>query len=298
MAIFKNGHHRGKQQYRCNRCGHQYVKVKAKTRSIETLYFQYCLGKQTLVELSKKTGNCTRTLQRQFDALIIEPFNSRLFNEPVNLIVDATFFSRSDGVLVFRAQKINLYWRFIESESLAELSAGLDELDSKGYHWKSVTLDGRRGMIQLFQERYPSVPIQLCQFHQAQIIKRYTTNNPKTPCGRELKQLMAQLTQLGQEEFSSRLIALRGLYGDFLKERNDQGQFKHRRLRSAFRSLKTNLPYLFTCKNHPELTIPNTTNSCDGSFAHWKQKVKIHRGLRKERRNKMINFLLKHQKKP
>ena len=38
--------------------------------------------------------------------------------------------------------------------------------------------------------------------------------------------------------------------------------------------------------------IPNTTNSCDGSFAHWKQKVKIHRGLRKDRRNKMINYLL------
>ena len=81
-------------------------------------------------------------------------------------------------------------------------------------------------------------------------------------------------------------------YEDFLKERNEQGQFKHRQLRSAFRSLKTNLPYLFTYKKFPALHIPNTTNSCDGSFAHWKQKIKIHRGLRKHRRNKMINYLL------
>jgi len=66
------------------------------------------------------------------------------------------------------------------------------------------------------------------------------------------------------------------------------------RLRSAFRSLRTNLPYLFTCKDLPELDIPNTTNSCDGSFAHWKQKIKIHRGLAKHRRKKMINFLLEN----
>lgn len=66
----------------------------------------------------------------------------------------------------------------------------------------------------------------------------------------------------------------------------------HRRLRSARRSLKTNLPFLFTYKYYAELQIPNTTNSCDGSFAHWKQKLKIHRGLREDRRNKVINFLL------
>jgi len=101
-------------------------------------------------------------------------------------------------------------------------------------------------------------------------------------------------TEVTQEVFSSLLETLREQHADFLKERNELGQFKHRRLRSAFRSLKTNLPYLFTYKNHPELNIPNTTNSCDGSFAHWKQKVKIHRGLTRARRNKMINYLLRN----
>ena len=103
---------------------------------------------------------------------------------------------------------------------------------------------------------------------------------------------MGFLTEVDYDVFESRLTSLREQYHGFLIERNEQGQFKHRRLRSAFRSLKSNLPYLFTYKKHPNLNIPNTTNSCDGSFAHWKQKVKIHRGIRKERRNKMINFLL------
>jgi len=148
--------------------------------------------------------------------------------------------------------------------------------------------------MRFFAARYPSIPIQLCQFHQAQIVRRYTTNNPKTACGRALKELMVHLTQTNEEVFTSLLETLHEIYSDFLKERNDQGQFKHRRLRSAFRSLKSNLPYLFAYKKYPELGIPNTTNTCDGSFAHWKQKVKIHRGLRKKRRNQMINYLL-HQ---
>jgi predicted ATPase len=64
------------------------------------------------------------------------------------------------------------------------------------------------------------------------------------------------------------------------------------KLRSTLRSLTTNAPYLYAWKRLPDLSIPTTTNSCDGSFAHWKAKVKIHRGLRKNRRAKMIKSLL------
>lgn len=193
---------------------------------------------------------------------------------------------------MFRANGYNLHWRFIETETIAEVSAGLDILDKLGYKIKSATIDGRKGIIKLFETRYPGLPIQLCQFHQAQIIRRYTTNNPKTECGIKLKAIMQCLTEVDYIEFQDLINNLKEEYYDFLKERNENGEFMHRRLRSAFRSLKSNMTYLFTYKNHPELSIPNTTNSCDGSFAHWKQKVKIHRGLSRQRRNKMISFLL------
>jgi len=219
-------------------------------------------------------------------------FKNDADNRWVNLLLDATFFSRRDGVLIFRANKRNLHWRFIQTESVDEVKQGLDALDKAGYGWLSVALDGRKGIIQLFKARYPGLPIQLCQFHQMQIIRRYTTNKPKTACGRALKALINHLTELDEKQFTEALLNLQTEFQDFLQERNEHNQFKHRPLRSAFRSLKTNLPYLFTYKKYPTLNIPNTTNSCDGSFAHWKQKVKIHRGLRKDRRNKMIEFLL------
>jgi len=250
------------------------------------------LGKQTLKELSQRYSYSLRTLQRKFDQLPEMTQPNLLFREPINLLVDGTFFSRSDGVLVFRANQRNLHWRFITSETLAEMSAGLDRLEELGYRLQSVTLDGRKGMIQLFQARYAHIPIQLCQFHQAQTIRRYTTNHPKTHCGQALKTLMYLLTTSDEKDFNKLFDVWCSEFSDFLKERNDQGHFMHRRLRSARRSLRINMPYLFACKNYPKLKIPNTTNSCDGSFAHWKQKLKIHRGLRKHRRNKIINYLL------
>lgn len=231
-------------------------------------------------------------MQRHFDKSPLLEKTTKPTDKAINLIFDATFFSRSDGVLVFRANKINLHWRFIETETLAEITQGLKFLDTQGFKYASMTIDGRRGVIKLLEAGYPHLPIQLCQFHQAQIIRRYTTNNPKTDCGIELKLLMKVLTTMDYFTFKTQLEILHEKYKDFLKQRNEQGQYKHRQLRSAFRSLKTNLPYLFTYKKFPDLHIPNTTNSCDGSFAHWKQKIKIHRGLRKHRRNKMINYLL------
>lgn len=277
----------------CNQCGYQFVNKARTKRWVETAFNRYCTGKQTLTELSQQTKKSISTLQRHFDALDFKVTIPAAPAQPINLILDATFFSRTDGVLIFRANGKNLYWHFISSESIAEIKAGLIILEQHGYRFASVTLDGRRGIIQLFQERYPGLPIQLCQFHQAQIIRRYTTNNPKTECGQYLKILMLSMTQANPDVFKNLYDTFCELYDDFLKERNEQGQFIHPRLRSARRSLKNNMPLLFTYKHLPELGIPNTTNSCDGSFAHWKQKVKIHRGLTKDRRNKVVNYLLK-----
>jgi hypothetical protein len=48
-------------------------------------------------------------------------------------------------------------------------------LEKKGYTLKAIVLDGRPGVRQLFSD----IPVQMCHFHQKQIITRYLTNNPK-----------------------------------------------------------------------------------------------------------------------
>ena len=140
----------------------------------------------------------------------------------------------------------------------------------------------------------------MCHFHQKRIIQRYLTRNPKLSAGIELKRIVDTLSNSDEEKFSNELNNWRLKWNEFLKEKTydlfnpKKWHYTHRRLRSAYRSLKINLPYLFTYQKYPKLNIPNTTNSLDGSFAHLKEKVTIHRGLRFNIKKKMIKQILEN----
>jgi len=199
--------------------------------------------------------------------------------DPVALTFDGTFFGRSGGWLVFRAEGENIYWEQIVNETLAGTSSALVHLKEEGWRFSSFTIDGRKGVIRAIKSLFSGIPIQMCLYHQKAIIRRYLSMNPKTDCGKAIKALADQRLSLDELAFQQKLICLKESFKDFLEERNQAGQFAHRTCRSAIRSLSSNLHYLFSSKRHPDLKIPTTTNSCDGSFAHWKNKVKIHRGL-------------------
>ena len=83
----------------------------------------------------------------------------------------------------------------------------------------------------------------------------------------------------------------------FLNERkvDEKGKkrFVHKNLRSAYRSLKTNLPCLFTWYDNMDLKIPNTTNAIDGHFASLKNKLRNHNGLSENRKKKFIDEFFK-----
>ncbi|MDP8226466.1 MAG: hypothetical protein P9L89_02320, partial [Candidatus Celaenobacter polaris] len=67
----------------------------------------------------------------------------------------------------------------------------------------------------------------------------------------------------------------------FLKEKtlhpDGSSSFTHRKLRSARRSIRRHLPYLFTYQNYPELDIPNTTNDIKSLNSNIKDLLRIHR---------------------
>lgn len=133
----------------------------------------------------------------------------------------------------------------------------------------------------------------MCHFHQKQIIARYLTNNPKLPASIELKTITATLCETDGIAFASAL----GGWSSFLKERTTdhvtgKWHYTHKRLRSAYRSLKANLPYLFTYQKYPHLNILNTTNSLDGCFAYLKELVRVHRGSTKVLKDKIIEEVL------
>jgi hypothetical protein len=69
--------------------------------------------------------------------------------------------------------------------------------------------------------------------------------------------------------------------------------YTHKRLRSAYRSLKNNIQWLFTWYDYIGLKIPNTTNAIDGHFADLKNKLRNHNGLSLNRKMKFIDGFLK-----
>ena len=86
------------------------------------------------------------------------------------------------------------------------------------------------------------------------------TGSPKLQAGIELQKIVDNLTSSCEEVFSMLIEVWMLKWNQFLKEKtySNTGKwfYTHRKLRSAIRSIKSNLPYLFTFQKYPELLSP------------------------------------------
>lgn len=236
-------------------------------------------------------------MRKQLDTVAIPA--PGIVPHPTVIIADTTFWGRHYGVCVFRAWPFakNVWWHEVGSELMAHYRYARQILEEKGWVFKAAVVDGRRGFLKVFE----GMPVQICQFHQIKIVGRYLTSRPKTEAGKELLVLVNTLTKTDETTFSKGLASWHERRKDFISEKTvstfSNGKMKwhytHKNVRSAYRSLATNLPNLFTYQKYPELNIPNTTNSLDGSFSALKKKLGVHHGLRRDRRYKVISKLLR-----
>ncbi len=210
--------------------------------------------------------------------------------------MDTTYWGRNFGVMLFKDSytKENLLKYYVKTETNTLYIQGIKELKSKGFEVVAIVCDGRKGLLQSFDK----TPVQMCQFHQVAIIRRYITKNPKLPASIELKEFVAMMKMTDKESFEGGLELWFNKWESFLNERTTnletgKSYYTHKRLRSAYRSLKTNLKWLFTWYDNYELNIPNTTNAIDGHFSDLKNKLRNHNGLSRARKIKFINEFLK-----
>jgi hypothetical protein len=216
-------------------------------------------------------------------------------SRPINLIIDATFFGREYGFLILRDAHRILYFKEIKTESIKHFREGIIALKRANYRIASVTVDGRRGYINNIRKLLGNIPIQMCLFHQKLIIRRYITDKPQSQCGKDLKELMHLLCEPElQQDFIDQFYFLKEKYHGFLHQRNELGSYRHSALRSAFRSIDSNMLYLFTYSDWEYLNIPSTINRLEGLFGHLKSDIKIHRGLSKNRKKKAVRFYMKN----
>jgi hypothetical protein len=290
--VQKYGFVKGIQRYKCAHCGKQFLGGNRLANDV--LWKEYTDGKQTYSQLAQKYACSVRTIQRRLDKVNVSSINK----EPrrVVILMDTTYWGRGFGVMLFKdaLTKGNLLKYYVKNETNALYIQGINELKSLGFVVVGIVCDGRKGLVQSFE----NIPVQMCQFHQSAIIRRYLTKNPKLKAAQELMEVVDLMKQTDKESFVGALQLWFEKWERFLNERTvnqltNKSLYTHKKLRSAYRSLKNNLPWLFTWYDYIELKIPNTTNAIDGHFADLKNKLRNHNGLSKERKMKFIDGFLK-----
>lgn len=293
-GVKKDGRQSGRQRYKCPFCGYRFQYKKREKFLHQKLWSEYTHGKQTLAELGKcysKSHVWVRSRLDECKATIpnINP-------EPTIIVPDTTFWGRSYGVCVFRSWNLkrNIWWNEVPGEKVAHYQYGRKILEERGWVFLAAVVDGRRGLASVFKD----IPVQICHFHQMKNVTKYLTRRPETLAGQELRAIMLTLPRSNEKEFTKDLNDWHKRWKDFINEKTKVLGTKHwyhthKKVRSAYKSLESNLLFLFTYQKYPELDIPNTTNTIDGYFASVKKKVAQHHGLRKDRRYKVISELLK-----
>ena len=283
----------GKQRYFCKDC-HIYFQIYRSINhtKLKEIWARYVWHRQTLKYLSREYGYSRKHLQQLFKTLRIS--KPQVAPIPIVLIADCTFFSRYDGLCIFYAANIKkvISYSSIRTESKAVYKNLKNKIVGQGFDIKAVVIDGRKGVKEVFSQ----IPIQMCQFHQISIIRRYITKKPRLGAGKELKNLVYNLCKSNEEKFISEFQNWCLKWNEFLKEKtfkeDGSWHYTHQRLRSARRSIKSNLPYLFTFEKYPELNIPNTTNELESINAKLKNLLYVHGGYNHDLKIKIIEEIL------
>ena len=249
--------------------------------------------RKTLKNISAEEKRSVNWVRKQLNKAAV--VNQKATPIPIILIMDATYWGRKFGYLVAYTPTLKkvVYFKRIFWETKELYQNARTAIEREGYTILAVILDGRKGVKEVFADK----PVQLCHFHQKQIMVRYLTKHPKLEAAQELKRIVNFVGVFDENAMMRMLGCWYDHWQSFIKERTKVSDsntwfYTHKRLRAAYRSLSTNLPFLYTYQKNPELCLPTTTNELDGSFAYLKELVSVHRGCNLARKYKYIETIL------
>ena len=281
--------------YKCKDCGKQFVGRSRRDKN--QVITDYIEGKQTLNQLADKYGVSRKTIRRDLEGMRYVQKISK--DKEVTIQMDTTYWGRNFGLMVIKdvLRKKILWRKYVTHETVADYVEGVMWLRSHGFKIYGAVIDGLRGLAKALP-----FPVQLCQFHQMLIVRRYLTQEPDLDASRELLELVNQITKTDKESFVGMFEEWYERNKDVVNERSHDRRIKKKtppymrpKLRSAYLSIKRNMPLLWTFYDHPELGLPNTNNGLEGVFSDLKTKLRVHSGIKREQRKKLIDeYLSRH----
>lgn len=287
--VKKNGLRNHIQHYKCRCCGKQFLN-KPLRPSCEVVWQEYFVAKQTTAQIAAKHQMSTSTIRRilsKKEILWAQPDLSQMSGY---VHLDATYWGHNSGLLlaIDDATGKALYMEFIKSETTKSYTDAVDMIESAGYLVKGIIIDGKHDLFAAFKD----YPVQMCQFHMLQIVRRYLTGNPKMKASIALMLLMRNMKHLSKEDFTTQYAEWKEQYKEFLNKRvthkNGKTYYLHRRLRTLVHSIDFYQPYLFTCQSENCVGMPNTNNKIEGTFTDLKGNLNNHSGLSIEHRKRFI----------
>lgn len=258
-------------------------------------------AKVELVKEFNRGGVSAKTLRRNFHCFLESPPLPQSPDEPkdIYLKVDAKYFGRWGCFLLYKAGRDLIYWNLVRGETFRNYLYDLTQILRLGYTIVGVTSDWHGSIVSavdyLFQR---AIPHQRCLVHTQRRCESLLTKNPKTEAGINLLELVKDINQVTNHYeaklWLNRLSYWERDYGHLTKERTygwkEDGRrtwwYTHKNLRGAFRTLMNTTNHLFLYLDYKNLE--KDTNGLESEFSHLKQKLNMHRGLKRHRKVKAI----------
>ena len=221
--------------------------------AVNDIISDYVEHKLTLKELSVKYRKGVSTIQRRLRQMRHIHVISRY--KDVVIQMDTTYWGRNYGLMVIKdALRGKILWyKYVRNETVAGCVQGVEWLEQHDFTIHGTVCDGLRGLFKALSK----YRVQMCQVHQQRIVRTYLTRNPELEASRELLDLSNRLTSSTKYSFVGKLEQWHGRWKSFLSERSTElsgkTHFTHRTLKSAYLSLKRNMPYLWTAYDNPNL---------------------------------------------
>lgn len=212
--IKKNGRRGNNQLYKCLDCGRQFVG--GKKIDSERIITDYIDNKLTLRQLSEKYSLSVRTVWERLKEMRHVHVISRHKDVVINM--DTTYWGCYFGLVIIKDTFRNkiLWHRFVRNESILD---GVEWLQSHGFRIYGIVCDGIRGLFPALK----TYPVQMCQYHMIQIVRRHLTSKPDLEASVELLGLVMRLSRIPEDVFRTELTLWQRRWRDFLAEKSIGG---------------------------------------------------------------------------
>ncbi len=311
QRVQKWGWQNGKQRYRCADCYHNFILTNEGVKKANQFvwFYKWVMERQVYQHLVRDSGMSQSSLQRLFKFYLKSPPKNTVESKGhVHLLIDGTYFENGLCLILYYDYDIQYVQLFRETnqEKFREIKEDLLNLKKLGTQVYSVTCDGHKAIMKAVIKIFPGAIVQRCVVHVKRQIKSYLGAKPQLVQAKDLLYYSRQVTRINTLEHAQQwLVEVHHWYKEHevfinqksVNEKTGTWWYTHKHLHQAATHLINAIPHLFSYINDGQ--IPSSTNQIEGYFAHLKEKLTLHRGLRFEAKKSFIKWYLhfKNQEK-